>query len=351
MEFGWKRGNLLTLDSQHHQLWEKWFYLLEKGSYSEGDPFPYVELAEQVDKQVYKQLEESYQSVYHLGVSPHDFIDWICYAIGISWCSDEPKVSEKAHMLLEASFPWKALIAKPADYLSHFLALNGSSGVLDYYPTPSAISVFMAKMTNPSLPESVVEPCLGAGGIILNVNTLNMVGMDLNLLMVKAACIQAFFYKPQLIYSPTPLSNIHLNDIGQVTGYFEFDTDTRIYKGDTLLGEFYAPKHIFRKDSELVNIYVNPRRERNRAVHQIKGYTKVDWLDLSKQERFQVIKAFARELAFDSILTNPPFNTKLGGDYKVLLEEIRKDNETFLAEMYPEPSLVSIPEMSQLQLF
>ncbi|MER2005859.1 MAG: hypothetical protein ABS939_00285 [Psychrobacillus sp.] len=351
MNFGWKRGTLLTIDSQHNQLWEKWFYLLEKGSFVEGDPFPYVELAERVDDVTYKQLENCYQSVYHLGISSHDFIDWICYAIGLSWCSDKPKVSEEAHNILDASFPWKSLISKPADYLSYFLAKNGASGVLDYYPTPSALSVCMAKMMEPSLRESVIEPCIGAGGIILNVNTLNMVGMDLNLLMVKAACIQAFFYKPQLLYAPTPLTNVHLNDIGQVNGYFEFDTDTRIYKGDSLLGEFYAPKHIFRKDSELVSIYVQPRRERNRAIHQVQGFTNSDWLTLSKADRFQVVKAFARELPFDCILTNPPFNLKLGGEYKKMLEKINKDNENFLNEMYPEPSIKKAPEMRQLQLF
>lgn len=351
MTFGWKRGALWTIDSKSHQLWEKWFYLIEKGSYIHGDPFPEIKLADQVDKKTYKQLEDSYQSVYHLGVTTSDFIDWICFAIGISWCSDKPRISEKAHELLQASFPWEALMVHPADYLSQFLAVNGSSGVLDYYPTPTSVSVLLAKMMQPDIRESVLEPCIGAGGIILNTNTLNMVGMDLNLLMVKAACIQAFFYKPQLLYTPTPLDNVHLNSIGQVKSYFEFDTNTRIYHGDSLLGEFSAPKHIFQQHSEIVNIYVQPYRERNRLIHYVHSYKLNDWMDLTKSERFKVVKAFARELHFDCILTNPPFNLKMGGEYKKEMEEIRKDNEAFLATIYNNVAEESPREMRQLQLF
>lgn len=351
MKFAWNRGTLLSLDSKHNQLWEKWFYLIDKGSYNNGDPFPLVNLSEQPNKEVYKQLENTFHSVSHLGISLHDFVDWICYAIGISWCSEKPRVTEKAHTLLKEQFPWEGIISHPADYFSYFLAANGSSGVLEYYPTPSALSRLLTTMVEPSLGESVIEPCIGAGGIILTTNTLNMVGMDLNLLMVKASCIQAFFYKPQLLYSPRPLTNVHLTCNGQVERYFEFDTDTRIYRGDSLLGEFVAPKHIFREGSELVDIYVNPKRERNRSTHHVRSLMSTEWTKLSYNDRLQAVKAFARERPFEYILTNPPFSMKLGSEYKRIIEEIEKDNVIFLAEINAEPVTTNQLEPHQLLLF
>lgn len=120
-------------------------------------------------------------------------------------------------LFLEEHFPWEGLIQHPADYMSTFLVLNGSSGNLEYYPTPMTITTAISRMLNisvePNLTDSVLEPCLGPGAMLLPVKALNLVGMDLSLLMVKAACIQAFFYKPSLLFVPTPIVGIHAHPV------------------------------------------------------------------------------------------------------------------------------------------
>lgn len=333
-EFGWNRGQCIELDQTAFNVWGAWLSILEKGEYVEGDTAPYAPLSSTGDISVTKSLQNCYDVASRQGKQAHDFIDWIGYAIGIAWCSKSPVYSESIETYLEEHFPWEGFITKPYDYLSGFLAENGSSGHLDYYPTPLSITTAMALMMNPDWTDSVIEPCIGPGSIILPVKSLNMVGMDLNLLMVKAASIQAFFYKPQLLYTPEPILGIHVHKVEQrVHQYYEFKTDTRIYCGNSLLGEFYAPQKIFEQDSVMEDIYVNPLRQRNREVYKYREEMQMDWHSLSKSLRFELVKVMAREHSFDVVLTNPPFSSKVSAMEKQKMQEIEQDNILFMAEL------------------
>ncbi|MEX3625028.1 hypothetical protein [Viridibacillus arvi] len=351
-EFGWMRKTLFEIDDQNHKVWGKWLHLIGKNNFVEGDIYPDVDVATTVNQDVYKLLSKCYEGIAKEGYSSSDLIEWMGYAIGIAWCSDKPRISERAQRHLEQSFPWEQLIKYPADYLSSFLAENGQSGVLDYYPTPSSLTTLINKLVNPtvSLTDSVIEPCLGGGGMVLPSQSLNITGMDLNVLMVKAACIQAFFYKPQMLYVPEPILGIHVHPIEQrVHKYFEFDIDSRIYCGNSLLGEFQAPRHIFEQHSVFVDVFVMPRRQRKREVYKYKNEMQKEWQSLSKKVRFEIVKAMAREHEFDVIMTNPPFNSKMSKYDREVFEEIAKDNALFLSEMETKP--LPQPQLTQLSLF
>jgi hypothetical protein len=82
--------------------------------------------------------------------------------------------------------------------------------------------------------------------MLLPSDSLNLVGADYNLAMVKAASIQAFLYQPWLLYVPHPIIGLHFSEEEmRIHRYYEFDTNSRIYLGDSLLGEYIAPPDIF----------------------------------------------------------------------------------------------------------
>jgi len=350
-EFGWAREMCFELDTAAFDVWGKWFRIINEG-YASGVNAPFAPPTLLGSQKAHKSLQKCYEVFSREGKRANEFIDWIGYSIGIAWCSQYQKLPERVEAYLEDNFPWEELIQNPSDYLSQFLAENGSSGHLDYYPTPLSITTAMAMMLNPGETESVLEPCIGPGGMILPVKSLNIVGMDLNLLMVKAACIQAFFYKPQLLYVPQPIYGIHFHPIEmRVHQYFEFNTNTRIYCGNSLLGEFQAPMHIFDQDSLMIDVYVHPFRQRHRESFLYEEEMKMDWGTLSKDVRFKVVRAQARELHFDCVMTNPPFNSKLNAYEKEMFAEIERDNAEFLKERENTVVPKSITLMEQLTLF
>lgn len=95
--------------------------------------------------------------------------------------------------------------------------------------------------------------------MLLPTESLAPVGVDINLLLVKAAAIQAFCSLPQLLYTPIPIIGLHYSkEEARLHRYFEFNTDTRIYWGYSLIGELQAPRNIFFEESELVDIFLYP---------------------------------------------------------------------------------------------
>ncbi|WP_338657226.1 hypothetical protein V6B14_22105 (plasmid) [Sporosarcina psychrophila] len=347
-EFGWNRSTCLLIDSDSYNLWGNWTDIIDKGVFMDGDAAPYAPISTSGKQSIFKSLQDCFDVAAREGHHSHDLIDWIGYAIGIAWCSKAPNYSTRIEEHLGEHFPWEDLIRNPSDYLSRFLAENGSSGHLDYYPTPLSISMAMGMMMEPKLTDSVLEPCIGPGSIILPLKSLNMVGMDLSLLMVKAACIHAFLYKPQLLFTPTPILGIHVHPEEQrVHQYFEFLTDTRIYCGNSLLGEYYAPRKIFEQDSVFEDIYLHPVRERHKEIYKYRKELKKEWSTLPKALRFKIVQAMAREHSFDVVLTNPPFNVKVSKFEKEALEEIEKDNIAFSAELNGSRTY----DLTQLALF
>lgn len=357
--FGWARGMCLSYDEEHMNIWKTWLAIVEKGIWEEGDPVPDAKVRPEMNHDVYKELQRCFDYIYPRGYRLYEFIEWIGYALGIAWCSEPSKMPEDLQEYLYEHFPFEALIKHPSDYFSLFLAENGASNSLSYFPTPLHITVAMNMMLNPSWSNSVMEPCLGPGGMVLPTNSLNIVGMDLNPLMARAAAIQAFFYKPQLLFSPAPITGVHVHPVEKrVHKYFEFNTNTRIYCGNSLLGEFQAPQDIFSQHSELIDVYVHPIRLKKREIYNYVELLEQDWNSLTKEERFTLVRVMAREHKFDVVLTNPPFGQKLSKYERDEMAQIEKENEEFLSSMTHEiphmkeqEELVKEKVYSQLTLF
>ncbi len=333
--FGWARGTVFYCDTVLDGNWYKWFSIIGKGDFKSGDPVPEVKISATRSPEVIKMLEKAFSSLQRISLGVFEFLEWIGFALGLSWFK-KPNIPEREWKYLYETVDFSLFLQYPADYLSYFLAEHGQSGALSYYPTPSQVSIMIMKMLEideeQALISSTFEPCIGAGSMILPSRSLNCVGADLSNIMVRAAAIQMFFYKPSMLYVPNPIIGLHFDREEQrINKYFEFNSDTRIYVGDSLKGEYEAPINIFKENSEFTEVYVHPIDLEKRELYKYDDDLSLPWESLTKIKRFEIVKAMAREINFDSSVTNPPFNLKLSEFEKKSFEEIRIRNEKFLA--------------------
>ena len=180
--------------------------------------------------------------------------------------------------------------------------------------------------------EEYVRTLYWGSGHVSTSDSLNLVGADFNSAMVKAASIQAFLFLPWMLYVPHPITGIHFSaEENRIHRYYEFDCDSRIYLGDSLLGEYVAPPSIFSESQERVDIDVGPLDlEKNSALKWKREFMTIPWTEMTNEMRFEIIKAQARNLNFECIASNPPF----GNVNKFTVEQMRKyqkSNEAFLA--------------------
>jgi hypothetical protein len=335
--FGWAREMCFAYDLKYNQLWWKWLQIIEKGVYQKGDPVPYVNISAAPNREIYKQLERCYQPLRERGYYQYEFINWIGFALGIAWFQ-KPNIPDSIDSFLAENFPFEEVIKYPADYFSQFLAENGSSNVLSYFPTPMTVSQALNLMIEVDGEEdwthSVMDPTVGPGSLVLPTKSLNIVAIDLSPLMVRAAAINSFFYKPQLLYVPKPIIGIHVDpNEKRVHKYYEFKTDTRIYLGNSLLGELQTVSSIFKEESPQVDIMVHPLDLKKREVYSLKHLMEKDWETLSQAERWKLVKAMSREHKFDRVLSNPPFSAKLSKSEREEFRTIEESNKEFLKEL------------------
>lgn len=331
--FGWMRGMAFLLETFLYGRWHGWLDVIDRGEWEPGDvPANPVTSGQSKGNDAYRMLEKCLYHVNNKGATYRDFIEWIGYGLGISYF-DKPRISDELWESLYREFSLDLLLWEKTDVLSTFVAEAGSSGHLDYYPTPIHVTQLMNEMLNPSESDTLYEPCLGAAAMVLPTPSLNIVGIDLNPLMVKVASIQAFLFLPSLLYTPRPIMGLHVSrETMTIDHYFEFDTDTRIYNGDSLLGELRAPRHIFEEGSIIEDIYLAPYDLRLRKVFEWEGETYKPWDSLPDETKIEIVKAFAREVPMQMAMTNPPFDAKLGASAKAYRAELDVTNEAFLAE-------------------
>ncbi len=332
--FGWLRGMALEIETLASGKWFYWLSILGKGEY-EGEEIPQSRLANDIMGSLgYKMLEKCVEICKQEGYGIEHFLEWVGFGIGLAWFK-RPSISDRLWKRLYQTFCLDILLLEPRDYFSYLLTCHGFSGWLEYYPTPSHVSsamVMMINADNDDSTRSVYEPTVGVGSILLHANSLNLVGTDLNPYMIKAASIQAFMYAPWLLFTPSPVIGLHFSKEEQrMNKYFEFDSDTRLYCGDALLGEFRAPRHIFEEGSELVNVYISPLDVSKRAIFQFEEEMQQEWDTLPAKTRMEIIKACCREMGFDTTLSNPPFG-KLPAMCRENIKTIQENNQKLLAE-------------------
>ncbi|MGF7036079.1 hypothetical protein J2T17_007130 [Paenibacillus mucilaginosus] len=337
--FGWNRGLALKLETLIRGRWIAWLDIIQKGAYAPEDNIPECEMDmfDGTDK-VNKMLDKCMNTAFHNGYRGHDFLEWLGYSLGIAWF-EKPKIDERTWNHWYETFDLSLMLLYPSDYLSTFLLTHaGQSGVGAYFPTPINITKMIHQMLGGGQEDeertvSVFEPCLGGGAMLLPSRSLNLIGADFNMTMVKAAAIQAFLYQPWLLYTPTPIVGIHFSaEEMRMHRYFEFDTNTRIYCGDSLLGEYRAPADIFQDGDEWIDIYLSPLDlSKNSALQVEKDFLTVDWADMTREMKWNIVKAQSRCFGFDRGVSNPPF----GATNKYTMERIRelqKSNTELLAK-------------------
>ncbi|MED4728320.1 N-6 DNA methylase [Aneurinibacillus migulanus] len=355
--FGWMRGTALQVETLVNGRWFYWLNLNAKADYS-GEPVPEINLGNDILGSVgYKMLEKCVNICKQEGYGIEHFLEFIGYALGIAWYSKKPDISNRLWNRLYETFYLDVLLIEPKDYFSYLLSMNGYSGWLEFYPTPSHVSSMMVKLLGQDDPTlSTYEPTCGVGSILLQSNSLIPVGTDLNTHLIGVACIQAFMYMPWLIYTPRPILGLHFSKKEKrMNRYFEFDTNTRLYCGDALLGEFRAPIDIFKQNSEMIDVYISPLDLSKRAIFKYEEDMQKDWGTLSNEIKFAITAAYCRDMGFCSSIGNPPFG-KLPKFTRESIRAIEEKNEQFLkaraerlrqTKIDPHPAVASSIQQNQ----
>ncbi|MED4779526.1 hypothetical protein [Brevibacillus choshinensis] len=346
--FGWNRGLAMKVETVIRGRWFSWLSIIHKGVLNDGEKLPSCPMdSTNTSTEVQRMLDRCMQHVQSEGERVAALIDWIGYSLGISWFT-RPNISERLWTKLYDEFDLSLFLLHPNDHLSHFMAEQGNqSGLNGYYPTPLSITSLINQLLGADMrhmpTQTVLEPCLGAGAMLLHTESLAPVGVDLNHLLVKAAAIQAFCYLPQLLYTPFPIIGLHYSrEEARVNRYFEFNTDTRIYCGDSLIGELQAPRNIFKENSEWTDVYLNPLDLSKREVYLYEDEMRMPWNTLTSEMKLKIVAAQARELGFDCVASNPPFGN-LSKFTRERLEEIQKSNVAFIQQRRERLENQSVP--------
>ena len=138
------------------------------------------------------------------------FLDWLLYGFGhphpwFGQLPTEPSGCEGCSMVLYQLLNLFHLLYQPQDYWGSLIVEakgKGSQKHTGYFPTPSTVAVMMAKMLfsdgKDTRLEIGYEPAIGTGVMTLEPSNqvLNMVGTDIDKLLLKACLVNWYLYCP-----------------------------------------------------------------------------------------------------------------------------------------------------------
>ena len=138
------------------------------------------------------------------------FLDWLLYGFGhphpwFEQLPNEPSGCEGCSMVLYQLFNLFHLLYQPQDYWGNSIVEakgKGSQKHTGYFPTPNTVAVMMSKMLfsddKDTRLEIGYEPAIGTGVMTLEPSNqvLNMVGTDIDKLLLKACLVNWYLYCP-----------------------------------------------------------------------------------------------------------------------------------------------------------
>ena len=138
------------------------------------------------------------------------FLDWLLYGFGhphpwFGQLPTEPSGCEGCSMVLYQLFNLFHLLYQPQDYWGGLVVEakgKGSQKHTGYFPTPSTVAVMMEKMLFSDDKDTRLqigyEPAIGTGVMTLEPSNqvLNMVGTDIDKLLLKACLVNWYLYCP-----------------------------------------------------------------------------------------------------------------------------------------------------------
>lgn len=138
------------------------------------------------------------------------FLDWLLYSFGHPhpWFEQlpaEPSGCEGCSMVLYQLFNLFHLLYQPQDYWGSLIVEakgKDSQKHTGYFPTPNTVAVAMAKMLFSNCQDTRLqmgyEPAIGTGVMTLEPSNqvLNMVGTDIDKLVLKACLVNWYLYCP-----------------------------------------------------------------------------------------------------------------------------------------------------------
>ena len=210
---GWFWPYMLQIDELvGSKRWNYWFRTILNGELFD-EPIPQIKFLGHADPEPMKNLRnclEHHHCLMH-SVGHSEFFDWLLWGFGEG--NEKPRISEKVNELWYRTFNLGPFIQKPHDYLGEIIseAKAGKTYWTNpnaFFPTPHHIVDFMTQMSFTDAPEdkdqhtmSVCDPCVGSGRFLMYASnySLNLYGVDIDPICVKACKLNGYFYVPWLV--------------------------------------------------------------------------------------------------------------------------------------------------------
>lgn len=128
-----------------------------------------------------------------------ELVDWMLYRFG------SPDSRRKPNVDFEPVFDLKVMLDEPGDWLGHYYEINlaapGMRAAHGFFTTPMSLCSLMAGMLKPELTDSLHEPCVGTGRMLMAGSNycLHLSGQDVNPMLCKIATINGWMYMPSLV--------------------------------------------------------------------------------------------------------------------------------------------------------
>jgi len=222
---GWLWAYLLDIDQRvGSQRWNYWIRTLNQGSILD-EPIPQINFGT-ADSNVMSMLRkclEHHCCLMH-SAGHREFFDWILWGFGEG--EERPKIDDKVNEHWYRTFNFGIMIQAPHDYLGEIISEAKAGRTYwnnpnAFFPTPHSIVKMMVLMNFGGFDSqgkdtdrdkhalSVCDPCVGTGRMLMEASnfSLNLFGVDIDLVCVKACKINAYLYVPWLARSAGWLGN------------------------------------------------------------------------------------------------------------------------------------------------
>jgi len=210
LKHGWLLPYLIDIDEL---LWCRWKYWIEAREANKlpDRPIPIVTFGHDgnhVEKSSgWRHISDCLELI-----DPYDggsnrvelFLDWLLYGFGLHAQKTLPQgMSHETSMKLYQFFDLAILMAFPYDYWGEILSFSSFGKRLGFYPTPHNVVELMVKvgMMQHNITDTVLDPCVGTGRMLLHASnhSVQLYGMDINGLVLKAALVNGYCYAPWMV--------------------------------------------------------------------------------------------------------------------------------------------------------
>ena len=213
---GWLLPYLAALDAMFSKRWDCRLRTAQAGHLLD-EPIPRIDWLSAPHAEAHKNLETCLKLCH--GSSRWDafrqFLNWLMWGFGDASCQAAPQIDSHLNAAWYMTFNLGLYLKYPYDYLGEQAAElygGGKHNPTAYFPTPMSLATAMVAMmmNEKDKAASVCDPCVGSGRFLMVASnySLNLYGIDIDPLILKACRLNMWWYVPWGVCRPKHIKGL-----------------------------------------------------------------------------------------------------------------------------------------------